>query len=121
MNRSYRLKIEKLISDNTVTMELLLICLAKLNPVIADLAYKEKRYAHCNTINYGSGNQEYIDKRLHYTEIRKPILDVLLRDYHMKFDDIKLKTAEISDIKIPTMKVCEQVSNMISEGMYMCM
>lgn len=123
MNRSHRLKIENWISTNTITVELLLICLAKLNPIIKSYAYKVKIDANVSK-TYGSnscysyGNGENISKKEFYTNIRKPMMDVLLRDYHLTFDEILARVNEIPDIKIPTMKICQQVQGIINGGNY---
>lgn len=117
MNRSYRLKMEEWLNSNTLTEELLLICIAKLNPLIEDLAYKEKKYAHVDCI-YGSGNSEHIQKKLLYSGIRKPMMDVLLRDYHMSFDEVVARAKDIPEDKTPTMKVCQQVQGIINSGSY---
>ncbi|MGB4660181.1 MAG: hypothetical protein WBI07_13450 [Mobilitalea sp.] len=118
MNQSYRLKMEDWINSNTLTAELLLICIAKLNPLIEDLVYKEKKYIHVNRL-YGSGSVEHTQKKLIYSDIRKPMMDVLLRDYHMSFDTIVLKVKDIPEVKIPTIKVCQQVQEIIISGHYL--
>lgn len=105
------------INSNTLTMELLLICIAKLNPLITELAYKEKKYAHVDPI-YGSGNTEHIQKKEYYSDIRKPMMDILLRDYHLSFDEIISKSKDIPENKLPTIKVCQQVKEIIDSGKY---
>ncbi len=43
MDRSYRLKMEELLSTNVLTREYLLNCVAKDEKKINDIAYKKKR------------------------------------------------------------------------------
>ena len=44
MDRSYRLKMEELLSTNVLTREYLLNCVAKDEKKINDIAYKKKQY-----------------------------------------------------------------------------
>lgn len=123
MHRSYRLKIENCINTSTLTIELLLVCIAKLNPIIKDLSYKVKKDANVDKVYgigncYSNSNAEHIQKKEFYSDIRKPMMDVLLRDYHISFDEIVTRTNEIPEIKIPTMKVCQQVQEIINSGNY---
>jgi hypothetical protein len=117
MNKSYRIKLEEWLKTNTLTEELLLICIARLNPLIQELVYKEKKFAHVDHV-YGSGNAEHIKKKNFYSDIRKPMMDILLRDYHLPFDTIVLKAKEIQENKLPTLKVCQQVKEIIDNGTY---
>ena len=68
---------------------------------------------YANVGIFGSGSHEHKEKRTHYSEIRDPMIKVLLRDYKLSFDDILKKASEIPEKKIPTIKVCEQVQNII--------
>lgn len=118
MNKSYRLKMEEWINTHTLTIELLLICLAKLSPLIKESAYKEKIYANVDIV-YGSGSAEHTEKKLFFSDIRKPMMDVLLRDYKMSFDEITLRVEDIPENKIPTIKVCQRVQEIINDGQYL--
>lgn len=111
MNRSYRLKMEQLLSEHKVTKELLINCIAKSDKKVADLAYKEKQYRH---IGYNNFKQE-LDDLIKY---RQPFFDVLKDGYHMTLAEIKSEIA-IADVnKIPTKKVIDQIRGMIETWNY---
>jgi len=112
MNRSYRLKIEDMLSNNILTQEILINCCAKYNSKISRLAYNEKCYK-----NYEcrGSNQEQLQELIDY---RKPFMDVLMREYKLSLDVIKDMIAEADVGNIPTKKIRDQVRDIILNGNY---
>ena len=111
MNRSYRLKMEQLLSEHKLTKELLIHCIAKSDKKVADLAYKEKQYRY---VGYNNFKLE-LDELIKY---RQPFFDVLREGYHMTLDEIKNEIANADSNKIPTNKVIDQIRNMIETWDY---
>ena len=112
MDRSYRLKMEDRLSNNVLTVEYVLNCVAKLDEPISKLAYKEKQYRY---VDCGSDNYKIrLEEKIAY---RKPFIDFLMKECHMSLDDIKSSVANVKEKNIPTKKVCEQIRNIIlSDG-----
>lgn len=112
MNRSYRLKMEYMLSNNILTQEILINCCTKFDSKISRLAYNEKCYK-----NYEcrGSNQEQLQELIDY---RKPFMDVLMREYKLSLDVIKDMMAEADNRNIPTKKVCDQIRDIISNGKY---
>lgn len=111
MDRSYRLKMEEKLKSNTLTKEYILNCIAKHEKKINELAYKEKQY---RASNYNNHKLE-MDKLIEY---RKPFVDVLMREYRVSLDDIKIALSDVKDKNIPTNAVCDQIRNIITNGGY---
>lgn len=111
MNKSYRLKMEQLLSEHKLTKELLINCIAKSDKKIADLAYKERQYRYVGFNNYKLELNELI-------KYRQPFLDVLKDGYHMTMEEIKKEIADADANKIPTNKVIDQIRNMIETWDY---
>ena len=95
MDRSYRLKMEELLSTNVLTREYLLNCVAKDEKKINDIAYKKKQYESSKVNVYKSKFDELI-------EYRKPFIDVLMSEYRMSLDDIKTELQNVKEKNIPT-------------------
>ena len=111
MDRRYRLKMEERLKSNTLTKEYLLNCIAKHEKGINDLAYKESQYrASC----YNNFKLE-LEKLIEY---RKPFMDVLMKEYHMSLDDIKIALKDVKDKNISTAAVCDQIRNLVVKGCY---
>ena len=111
MNKSYRLKMEQLLSEHKLTKELLINCIAKSDKKIADLAYKEKQYRH---VGYNNFKQE-LNELIQY---RQPFFDVLKDGYHMTLAEIKNEIAVADVNKIPTKKVIDQIRDMLETWDY---
>lgn len=113
MDRSYRLKMEQKLNDNTLTVEYVINCVAKYEDKINQLAYKEKQYRYAD---YGSDNYKIkLEEQIAY---RKPFVDFLMKDCHMSLDDIKLAVANVKEKNIPTKDVCDKVRDIILSGVY---
>ena len=110
MNRSYRLKMEQLLSEHKLTKELIINCIAKSDKKVSDLAYKEKQYRN----GYYNFKQE-LDSLIQY---RQPFFDVLKDAYHMTLEEIKTEIAIADKNKIPTKKVVDQIREMIETWDY---
>lgn len=127
MNRSYRLKVENWIKTKTITEELLLICIARINPLIEEFAYKEKKYDYVDIeidkskdcYKYSGGGREYAEKKQFYSNIRNPMIDILIKNYQIPFEIIILKIKDIPENKLPTIKVCKQVHEVINSNTYL--
>ena len=111
MNKSYRLKMEKLLNEHKLTKELIINCIAKSDNKVADLAYKEKQYRN---VGYNNFKLE-LDKLIKY---RQPFFDVLKNGYHMSLEEIKNEIINADTNKIPTNKVVYQIRNMIETWDY---
>lgn len=113
MDRSYRLKMEQQLSDNTLTIEYVINCIAKFEDKINQLAYKEKQYRNvdCGCDNYRIRLEESIT-------YRKPFVEFLMKDCHMSLDDIKNAVTNVKEKNIPTKKVCDQIRDIILSGSY---
>lgn len=111
MNRSYRLKMEQLLSEHKITKELLISYIAKSEKKVSDLAYKEKQYRN---IGYNNFKQE-LDNLIQY---RQPFFDVLKDGYHMTLEEIKSEISATDANKIPTKKVTDQIREMIETWDY---
>lgn len=111
MNKSYRLKMEQLLSEHKLTKELLINCIAKSDKKVVDLAYKEKQYRNAN---YNNCKQE-LDELIKY---RQPFFDVLKDGYHMTLAEIKSEIAIADEKKIPTKKVINQIRDMLETWDY---
>ena len=83
MDRSYRLKMEELLSTNVLTREYLLNCVAKDEKKINDIAYKKKQYESSKVNVYKSKFDEIIENR-------NPFIDVLMAEYRMPLPIIKI-------------------------------
>ena len=64
MNKSYRLKMEQLLSEHKLSKELIINCIAKSDKKVADLAYKEKQYKN---VSYNNFKLE-LDKLIQYRQ-----------------------------------------------------
>ena len=111
MDKSYRLKMEERLSNNILTAEYVLNCIAKYENKINQLAYKEKQYRNVGCNNF----KIELDELISY---RKPFIDFLMKDCHMSLDDIKNSVANVKEKNIPTKNVCEQIRNIILSGGY---
>lgn len=111
MDRSYRLKMEEKLNNNTLTVEYVINCIAKFENKINQLAYKEKQYRN---VGYNNFKVE-LDELITY---RKPFVDFLMRDCHMSLDDIKKSVASVKEKNIPTKKVCDQIRDIIISSTY---
>ena len=111
MNKSYRLKMEQLLSGHKITKELLISCIAKSDKRAADLAYKEKQYRNVGCNNY----KLELDNLIQY---RKPFFDVLKDGYHLTLAEIKREVSVADVNKIPTKKVVDQIKDMIETREY---
>lgn len=113
MDRSYRLKMEQKLNDNTLTVEYVINCIAKYEEKINQLAYKEKQYRN---VDYGCDNYRIrLEEQIKY---RKPFVDFLMRDCHMSLNDIKDAVSEVKEKNIPTKTVCDKVRDIILSGVY---
>ena len=106
MDRSYRLKMEELLSTNVLTREYLLNCVAKDEKKINDIAYKKKQYESSKVNVYKSKFDELI-------EYSKPFIDVLMSEYRMSLDDIKTELQNVKEKNIPTKEVCNRIREII--------
>lgn len=111
MDRSYRLKMEELLSTNVLTREYLLNCVAKDEKKINDIAYKKKQYESARVNVFTSKFDELI-------EYRKPFIDVLMSEYHMSLDEIKTALQNVKEKNIPTKEVCNRIRDIILSGCY---
>ena len=111
MNKSYRLKMEQLLSEHKLTKELLINCIAKSDRKVAGLAYKEKQYRN---VGYNNFKLE-LDKLIQY---RQPFFDVLKDGYNMTLAEIKSEVTVADVNKIPTKKVIDQIRDMIETWDY---
>lgn len=111
MDRSYRLKMEDKLNTNTLTKEYILNCIAKHEKKINDLAYKEKQYRS----SYYNNHKLELDKLIEY---RQPFVDVLMKEYRMSLEDIKIALQDVKDKNIPTNAVCNQIRGIITNGCY---
>ena len=109
MDRSYKLKMEDKLNTNTLTKEYILNCIAKNEKKINELAYKEKQYRS----SYYNNHKLELDKM---TEYRQPFIDVLMKEYRMSLDDIKIALQNVKDKNIPTNAVCDQIRGIITNG-----
>ena len=114
MDKSYRLKMEQKLSENTLTVEYVINCIAKYENKINQLAYKEKKYKNvdCGRDNY----KIRLKERITY---RQPFIDFLMKDCHMSLDDIKNAVANVKEKNIPTKIVCDQIRGIILSGVYL--
>ena len=111
MNKSYRLKMEQLLSEHKLSKELIINCIAKSDKKVADLAYKEKQYKN---VSYNNFKLE-LDKLIQY---RQPFFDVLREGYHMTLAEIKSEIAVADINKIPTKRVIDQIREMLETWDY---
>lgn len=111
MDKSYRLKMEEKLNNNTLTVEYVINCIAKFEDKINQLAYKEKQYRN---VGYNNFKLE-LDELIAY---RKPFVDFLMRDCHISLDDIKESVANVKEKNIPTKKVCDQIRDIIVSNAY---
>lgn len=111
MNKSYRLKMEQLLSEHKLTKELIINCIAKSDKKVSDLAYKEKQYRN---IGYNNFKQE-LDNLIQYRQL---FFDVLKDGYHMTLAEIKNEITIADANKIPTKKVIDQIREMIETWDY---
>ena len=114
MDRSYRMKMEQKLNDNTLTIEYVINCVAKYENKINQLAYKEKqyRYVDCGSDNYKIRLEEQI-------AYRKPFVNFLMKDCHMSLEDIKNAAENVKEKNIPTKVVCDKVRDIILSGVYL--
>lgn len=111
MDRSYRLKMEEKLSNNILTVEYVLNCVAKYEDKINQLAYKEKQYRNAAYNNFKS----QLDEMVSY---RKPFIDILMKGYRMSLDDIKNSLSGVREKNIPTKQTCDRIREIIVAGHY---
>ena len=109
MDRSYKLKMEDKLNTNTLTKEYILNCIAKHEKKINELAYKEKQYRS----SYYNNHKLELDMM---TEYRQPFIDILMKEYRMSLEDIKIALQDVKDKNIPTNAVCDQIRGIITNG-----
>ena len=111
MNKSYRLKMEQLLSEHKLTKELLINCIAKSDKKVADLAYREKQYRYAGYNNF----KKELDELIKYRQL---FFDVLKDGYHITLEEVKKEIANADVNRIPTNKVIDQIRNMIETWNY---
>ena len=111
MDRSYRLKMEEKLSNNVLTVEYVMNCIAKYENKINQLAYKERQYRNVGYNNFKSQLNGLIT-------YRKPFIDILMKGYHMSLDDIKESLCNVKEKNIPTKQVCDRVRELIVSENY---
>lgn len=115
MNKSYRLKLERALSENRVDQKLLINCCAKFSNKASRMAAKMKRNP-LSAKHYKEPLQELV-------EYRAPFLKVLHNEYGLSLDQIKAEIADtLHDDKkaadIPSYEVIGTVREMIVNGEY---
>lgn len=111
MDRSYKLKMEEKLSDNILTVEYVINCVAKYEDKINRLAYKEKQYRNVSYNDFKSQLNELI-------AYRKPFIDILMIKYNLSLDDIKGSLCNVKEKNIPTKQVCDRIRKIIVSGHY---
>lgn len=111
MDRSYRLKMEQRLNNNTLTVEYVINAIAKFENKINQLAYKEKQYRNAGCNNY----KLELDEMITY---RQPFIDFLMKDCHMSLDDIKKSVANVKEKNIPTKAICDKIREIILSSVY---
>lgn len=111
MDRSYRLTMEERLSNNILTVEYVLNCVAKYEDKINQLAYREKQYRNAGYNNF----KGQLNGLITY---RKPFIDILMNGYHMSLDDIKVSLCKVKEKNIPTKEVCDRIREIIVAGHY---
>lgn len=111
MDRSYKFKMEEKLSDNILTVEYVLNCVAKYENKINQLAYKDKQYRNAGRNN----SQSQLNELITY---RKPFIEILMKDYCMSIEDIKNSLCKVKEKNIPTKQVCDRVRKIVIAGDY---
>lgn len=111
MDKSYRLKMEERLSNNIITKEYVINCVARFETKINQLAYKEKQYRNAGYNNF----KLQMDDLIAY---RKPFIIFLMKNCHMSLDDIKDSVGNVKEKNKPTIKVCNRIREIIISGNY---
>ena len=127
MEMQYRLNQERLLNSNTLNQEILVHCIARLNTKI-NAAYKKCtviRISYERNTNNGHSSLALHDK--HDLEIwqhkynsliqkREPLLNTLMKNYHLSLDRVKKLIMQADKEKFPTYKIVDTVIQMIQNS-----
>ena len=117
MNKCYRLKLEEMIKKKKLNKELLIACIAKINPKIERVntyIYRIRNYYSDGLTTAANdeikNHKEEFDKWIDY---RKPILDLVMYGYKLSLNVVKQLVKEADKNNLPTFKMIDTIRTMI--------
>ena len=117
MNKCYRLKLEQMLKNQELSKELLISCIAKINPKIERVntyIYRTKNYYSDGLTTAAKdelkNHKEEFDRWINY---RKPILDLVMYGYKLSLNVVKQLVKEADKNNLPTFKMIDTIRTMI--------
>lgn len=119
MNRNQRLKIEQMLKNKEINKELLINCIAKINPKIEKANTNIWKVKNCYKNDLASftaakdeikNHKEEFDRWINY---RKPILDLVMYGYKLSLNVVKQLVKEANKENLPTFKMIDTIRTMI--------
>lgn len=120
MDRSYRIKLERWLSEKTLNQQLLVACVAKLNPKLSKLAWRAEKYQNSP---YDFGCKYELEQLQELIEYRRPFSAVLCQKCNMNIEGIKREVAHtlnnpLKSKNIPDYKTIDLVRGLLVNGDY---
>lgn len=120
MDKSYRLKLEKWLSEKTLNQQILVACVSKFENKSAKLAYDCKKYEN-SPYDLGYKYKEAELQKL--IDYKAPFINALRWDFHLTLDQIKHEVADtLQNPKlsknIPDYATIDVVRNLLLGGEY---
>lgn len=117
MNRNQRLKIEQMLKNKELSKDLLIDCIAKINPKIERVntyIYRIKNYYSDGLTTAAKDEIKNHKKELNrWIEYRKPILDLVMQAYKLSLEKVKELVKNTDKENLPTFKMIDTIRTMI--------
>ena len=121
MQLSDKKKFLNMIEEGIFDFDLLVKCIAKLN---GKITRKCQNVQHAKALLDWAGHEAfYEESKEELSELisyRKPILDILMKSYHISLDELKTRTKEINYDDLPTYAMIASVRKRILSGVFIC-
>ena len=117
MNKCYRLKLEEMIKKKKLNKELLIACIAKINPKIERVntyIYRIRNYYSDGLTTAAKDEiKNHKEDFNRWIDYRKPILDLVMCGYKLSLDNLKELVKNTEKENLPTFKMIDTIRTMI--------
>ena len=118
MNKCYRLKLEEMIKNKKLSKDLLISCIAKINPKIERIntnIWKVKNYYKDDLNSFVAKDEikNHKEELNSWIEYRKPILDLVMCGYKLSLEKVKELVKNTDKENLPTFKTIDKIRDMI--------
>ena len=117
MNKCYRLKLEEMIKNKKLSKDLLISCIAKINPKIERVntyIYRIKNYYSDGLTTAAKDEiKNHKEDFNRWIDYRKPILDLVMCGYKLSLDNLKELVKNTEKENLPTFKMIDTIRTMI--------